>query len=232
MKKILVNTMLSIASKIKNNSKYDKVIQNNKIKKVNLGCGLHCKSGWLNIDGSLTSLLGSNNKLLNKLLYKIAGSAAWYTFDDFNDVIVNKKLYWFNLINGVPVNDNSIDVVFSSHFLEHLNKTDGLNFLTDIFRVLKQNGLVRILVPDLNIAINRFNNGEIDKTQDLFFYTSEDCGFAAHKYNYTYETLRDKLKKIGFINIERKSHQNGECPDIDFLDIYPDHSLYIEARKA
>ena len=66
---------------------------NSNIKKVNLGCGMHCLNGWLNIDGSLTSLLGTNIDVLNKLLFKFAGSSEYYDFSHFNDVIKNKKLY-------------------------------------------------------------------------------------------------------------------------------------------
>jgi predicted SAM-dependent methyltransferase len=124
-----------------------------------------------------------------------------------------------------------VDVVFSSHFLEHLNKTDGINFLKEIYRSLKKEGMVRILVPDLEVAIKRFNDGDINKTQDLFFYTSENCDFSAHKYNYTFETLNEILKDIGFSNIIKRSYQEGDCPDIEYLDVYPDHSLYVEARK-
>ena len=231
MKKAAINLLLDMAKILKRNAKYNSVISKNDLKKVNLGCGMHCLSGWLNIDGSLTSLLGSNSDFFNKLLYKSAGSSAYYTFKHFNEVVKGKKLYWYNLQKGIPLMDNSVDIIFTSHFLEHLNKTDGNNFLKEIHRVLKNDGLVRILVPDLDIAINKFNNGEIDKTQDLFFYTSENCDFSAHKYNYTFDTLKEKLENLGFKNVIRRSHQEGECPDIDYLDVYPDHSLYIEAYK-
>ena len=229
MKKYIVNVLLMF-SKFIVIRKLDNTVSNN-IKKVNLGCGLHCLSGWLNIDGSLTSLLGTNIDILNKLLYKVAGSSAYYDFNHFNDVIKNKKLYWRNLSNGIPLNDNSIDVLFSSHFLEHLTKKKGEQFLNDVYRIMKPGGLVRILVPDLDIAIQKFNQGEINETLDLFFYTSEEADFSAHKYNYTFGSLKTKLEEIGFKNVVRQSHQNGECPDIEFLDIYPDHSLYVEAKK-
>ena len=229
MKKYIVNLLLTCA-KFVVTRKLDHTISN-RIKKVNLGCGLHCLSGWLNIDGSLTSLLGSNIRALNKLLFKFAGSSEYYDFDNFNDVIKNKKLYWRNLSYGIPLNDNSIDVVFSSHFLEHLTKNDGQQLLNDIYRILKPGGLVRILVPDLDLAIQRFNKGEINETLDLFFYTSEKGDFSAHKYNYSFGSLKNKLENIGFKSVVKQSHKKGECPDIEYLDIYPDHSLYVEAKK-
>ena len=178
MKKNIINMLLMI-SKLLVKKKLDNAFFNN-TKKVNLGCGLHCSSGWLNIDGSLTSLLGTNMTLLNKVIYKVAGSSAYYSFNDFNEVIKNKKLYWRDLTDKIPLTDNSIDIVFSSHFLEHLTKTKGEQFLNDIYRIMKPGGLVRILVPDLDLAIQKFNQGKINETLDLFFYTSEEADFSAH----------------------------------------------------
>ncbi|MDP3290527.1 MAG: methyltransferase domain-containing protein [Sulfuricurvum sp.] len=230
MKKKLINLLLKLAGIIKKNKTYNEGFDTGKLF-VNLGCGMHCVKGWLNIDGSLTSLLGTKNEFFNKLLYKLAGSSQYYSFETFNDVIVTKKLSWYNLVDGIPLKSNSADVVFTSHFLEHLSKTNGYRFLEESYRVLKRNGLIRIAVPDLEIAIQKFNNGEIDQTQDLFFYTSEDCDFSAHKYNYTFDTLKEKLEKIGFKDVIKRTYQEGECPDIGYLDVYPDHSLYVEAKK-
>lgn len=229
MKKYIINKLL-ILSKLLVKRKLDNAFVNN-IKKVNLGCGLHCLSGWLNIDGSLTSLLGTNINSLNKVIYKAAGSSAYYSFNDFNDVVKNNKLYWRDLTDKIPLNDNSVDIVFSSHFLEHLTKIKGEQFLKDIYRIMKPGGLVRILVPDLDLAIQKFNQGEINETLDLFCYTSEEADFSAHKYNYTFGSLKTKLEDIGFNNVVRQSHQKGECPDIEYLDVYPDHSLYVEVKK-
>lgn len=200
-------------------------------RKINLGCGLHCLKGWLNIDGSLTSLLGTKFRFFNRILYKIAGSSAYYSFEDFDDVIRNKKLFWCDLTKKLPLDNGTVDVVFTSHFLEHLSKKQGERFLTDVYRVMKIGGLVRILVPDLDLAIKRLSEGKINETLDLFFYTSEEFDYSAHKYNYTFESLKEKLENIGFKEVVRENHQKGECPDIEFLDVYPDHSLYAEARK-
>jgi SAM-dependent methyltransferase len=229
MKKYIIN-MLLIISKFIVIKKLDGALIGS-IKKVNLGCGLHCESGWLNIDGSLTSLLGTNIDTLNKMIYKFAGSSAYYNFDDFNKIIKNKKIYWRNLSKKIPLSDCSVNIVFTSHFLEHLTKKDGERFLNEIYRIMKPGALVRILVPDLDLAIQRFNKGEIEDTLDLFFYTSEECDFSAHKYNYTFGSLKTKLEKIGFKDVVGRSHQKGECPDIEYLDVYPDHSLYVEAKK-
>jgi predicted SAM-dependent methyltransferase len=45
--------------------------------------------------------------------------------------------------------ENTVDVIYHSHVLEHLYKDDGEKFIKDCFRVLKPSGIIRIAVPDL-----------------------------------------------------------------------------------
>ena len=199
---------------------------------ANLGCGLHCIPGWINIDGSLTALLGSRRfNFINKILYKLAGSSQFYSFDQFNKIIKECDLKFYNLRKGVPLGDGSADFIFISHFLEHIGKADGKNFLKECLRSLKKGGVLRIAVPDLDIAFEYYKRGEVEKMLDFFFYTSENWDFSAHKYSYNFDLLKQYLEEVGFSKIEKKSYQNGECPDIEFLDVYPEHSLYVECKK-
>ena len=55
----------------------------------------------------------------------------------------------FDIANGLPFNKNEFDVVYSSHMLEHLSQSDGIRFLKEMYRVLKPDGVIRIVVPDL-----------------------------------------------------------------------------------
>jgi predicted SAM-dependent methyltransferase len=54
-----------------------------------------------------------------------------------------------NLLQGIPFEDNSFEVVYHSHVLEHFTKVDGKKFIQECYRVLKPNGIIRIAVPDL-----------------------------------------------------------------------------------
>lgn len=199
--------------------------------KVNLGCGLLCLPDWINVDGSLTALLGSRWSWWNKLVYRLAGSAAFYSFADFNRIIKTCRLHFYDLRRGAPLADKTADFIFASHFLEHLNEKDGFYFINDCYRALKTGGVLRILVPNLDFAINMYKSGQIDEMLRTFFYTSDRYDFHMHKYNYNFETLKKRLEKAGFRNIRKTGFKEGKCPDIDFLDIYPDYSLIVECRK-
>jgi hypothetical protein len=50
---------------------------------------------------------------------------------------------------GIPLLDQSVDVLYHSHVLEHFEKDVGLKFLWECMRVLKFGGVLRIVVPDL-----------------------------------------------------------------------------------
>lgn len=50
-----------------------------------------------------------------------------------------------------------------------------------------------------------------------------------HLWMYDFESLSDILKEIGFKRIKRLEHGKGEVPEIEYLDIHKENSLYIEA---
>lgn len=61
----------------------------------------------------------------------------------------DKRVKRVNLLKGFPYPDNSFDVVYSSHVLEHFTLDQALFVLKEAWRVLNPGGIVRIVVPDL-----------------------------------------------------------------------------------
>src|SRR5680860_613780 len=61
-----------------------------------------------------------------------------------------------NLLNGIPIKDESVDVVYHSHILEHFSKEDGYHFIRECYRVLNKDGIIRIAVPDLEIIAKEY----------------------------------------------------------------------------
>jgi len=83
-------------------------------------------------------------------------------------VSTNDSVLEHNLLNGIPLINNSIDVVYHSHVLEHFSKEDGLCFIQECFRVLRKNGIIRIAVPDLEaIAREYLRNLQLATTGDI-----------------------------------------------------------------
>jgi len=50
---------------------------------------------------------------------------------------------------GIPAPSLSVDVVYHSHLLEHLQQEEGEDLIQECLRVLKPGGILRIVVPDL-----------------------------------------------------------------------------------
>ncbi len=58
-----------------------------------------------------------------------------------------------DLLRGLPFADETFDVVYHSHVLEHLEPGRAAGFLRECWRVLETDGILRVVVPDLeNIA--------------------------------------------------------------------------------
>src|SRR5215212_6152212 len=54
-----------------------------------------------------------------------------------------------DLSKGIPFDSNSVDVVYHSHLLEHIDRDIVSKFIIEVKRVLKPTGIHRIVVPDL-----------------------------------------------------------------------------------
>jgi len=131
-----------------------------------------------------------------------------------------------NLINGIPFEDDAFDVVYHSHVLEHFNKTNGLAFISECYRVTKIGGIIRVAVPDLEKIIQEYQrnleralNNELGGMDDYDWIMLElydqvvrnESGGDMAKYMfsdtinneaYIYDRIGDEARKL------RESRQN------------------------
>jgi predicted SAM-dependent methyltransferase len=61
-----------------------------------------------------------------------------------------------NLLQGIPFPDSSFDVVYHSHVLEHFDAVGARNLVSECFRVLKSDGVIRLAVPNLEILAREY----------------------------------------------------------------------------
>jgi predicted SAM-dependent methyltransferase len=60
-----------------------------------------------------------------------------------------------DLLKGINFPDNTFDVIYHSQVIEHIPKNKVSSFIHECYRVLKPEGIIRIVTPDLeNIAKN------------------------------------------------------------------------------
>lgn len=200
--------------------------------KINLGCGLAVAKGWINVDGSLNALVASWPRAMHKMLYRTSGANRYYTCEQYCSLLEEHEFVHHDLAFGIPFTDQSVDFVYSSHFLEHMHKQDATQLLKESFRVLKSGGVVRVCVPDLAYAVSLYATGDKKRMlSDYFFVEDKESYFARHKYMYDFELLGEMLQNAGFSKIVRCEYRQGATPDLAVLDNRPDETLYVEANK-
>jgi SAM-dependent methyltransferase len=119
---------------------------------LNLGCGTKTSShpDVVNIDWSIYLRL-KQSSLLRVLSPVFLHEERLRRFIDLpNNILVH------NLAKGIPFRSDSVDVVYHSHMLEHLDKSLVEGFFTEVKRVLKPGGLCRIVVPDLEYFCKKY----------------------------------------------------------------------------
>lgn len=200
--------------------------------RLNLGSGLAVTKGWINIDGSLNSLVASLPNMLHILMYRLTGARAYYSEVEYCRLLREHVFVHHDLAAGIPLKDSVADYIFSSHFFEHLYQKDAAYLLRDCYRVLKEGALLRISIPDLEYAIGLYVAGNKEKMlKNYFFVEHGDSVYSRHKYMYDFEMISGLLRQIGFHEITRCKFQEGNLPDISVLDNRPEDSLFVEARK-
>ena len=118
--------------------------------KLNLGCGPRTPDGWVNVDYAWGARLA-------KIPFFRALNRRLRLFDlDWSEHI---RLH--DLTRRLPWSDSSADAIYSSHTLEHFSREDGREFLGECHRVLRENGVLRIVVPDLRPIARAYLEGRV-----------------------------------------------------------------------
>lgn len=70
-----------------------------------------------------------------------------------------------DLREGIPFQDASVDAVYHSHVLEHIDRGNVASFFAEVRRVLRVGGVHRIVVPDLEVQARQYL-ASLDKASD------------------------------------------------------------------
>lgn len=115
------------------------------MKVLNLGCGTKVspRPGVVNIDWSIYLRI-KRNPLFRVVVPVLFNGERRKRFDTLPDNILVH-----DLSKGLPYDADSVDVVYHSHMLEHLDRDVAKNLMNEARRVLRPGGVHRIVVPDL-----------------------------------------------------------------------------------
>jgi ubiquinone/menaquinone biosynthesis C-methylase UbiE len=215
--------------------------------KLNHGCGAIRPKNWVNTDSSLNALI-QRIPIFGKVVSKLFSDVS---YESSNVVYANLNRKW-------KFSSNSAEIVYCSHLFEHLDLKSADLFLKESYRVLKSNGVIRVVVPDLyklsKKYINEYEEGKIKDPSIEFMwalnlhregqYHNESFPKRIlsilqkyphqHKYMYDLKSLSKLFNDTGFVAIKEctygVSNYINEIKDVEgSSESYI--SVYLEARK-
>ena len=117
---------------------------------LNLGCGSRTSPRCVNLDWSPYLRL-KQSRLGTALAPKLLRGERRTRFIALEGTVVVHDLR-----RPLPVADGSVDAVYHSHLVEHLDRNRVAPFLAEVRRVLRVGGLHRVVVPDLEVRCRRY----------------------------------------------------------------------------
>lgn len=186
---------------------------------------IHSKSKWSAlIETSEIKLeLGSGPK---------KGKDGWTTVD-IGSSIHTADISW-DLRRGIPLSNESVMKIYSSHLLEHIPYEQLLKFLQDCHRVLKAEGVFLVCVPNFRIYIDAYKKGQMFRSRDTWWQPGvintgsciDQLNYMAymkdeHKYMFDEENLINTLLKAGFSSAKLRAFDpHLDLKERDYESIY------------
>lgn len=157
------------------------------------------------------------------------------------DALVAWHIHYICPVDNLrPFADESVDLVYVSHCLEHISHQQVNAVLAEWRRVLKPGGVLRLGVPDFDqvIALYEAHGRDIEAVQ-LILMGGQTYPLNAHFTAFTRKSLTDRLHAVGFAKVrswERDADELTSLPDFTGLtasvgDRTIPLSLNVEAVK-
>lgn len=142
---------------------------------------------------------------------------------------------------GLPFPDNHFDYIVSIHVLPELAYRELDPALKELLRVLKPGGVLRLSLPDLDLAIQAYRSKDVD-----YFLIGDDevrslagklivqlLWYGRSRSMFTWEFTKELLERTGYREVVRCAHTQSASGllGITELDNRALESLFVEARK-
>lgn len=129
------------------------------------------------------------------------------------------------MIDHLPfIPDNSVELIYTCHVLEHFKRSELPTVLQEWFRVLAPGGNLRLAVPDFAALCAVYQkNGKLEEIVGPL------CGRQDHPYNihynvFDFQTLEKVLHNAGFTDVHRFDWRETEHANVDdFSQAYIPH---------
>lgn len=162
------------------------------MKILNLGCGFKTSPSpdIVNVDFSIY-LRMKKSRLVRLIAPLLIKGDRLRNFRSLSD-----NFLVHNIAKGIPFPDNSVDAVYHSHFLEHLDRPVADKFQAEVIRVLKPGGFQRIAVPDFEAICTEYVKH--------LSACEHDPGEIARHDSYVWEILSASIRRESFSTTQQK----------------------------
>lgn len=146
-----------------------------------------------------------------------------------------------DVLQGLPLEDGSVDCVVSVHALPELSYREQVPALQELHRVLRPGGSIRLALPDLEAAIAAYRRGDAsyfkvppeEAQSPGGRFVSHLLWFGYSRTLFTADFTAELLTKAGFVAVTCCSYRRTSSPfgSIVELDNREEESMYVEARR-
>lgn len=211
--------------------------------RVNVGCGATPTDGWVNLDNSLSIRVA-------RWPLVVGGLSKARILDtqscEFAKIATTKNIQFANASRRIPYADNSVEVVYSSHMIEHLDRREAHAFLLEVKRVLRPAGIVRIAAPDLAQLVKAYlTTGNADQFIERTHMSQKRArgllahikmvliGSRGHLWMYDGASLAALLRGAGFAEVSIVPAGTTRIENPGSLDLAErsEESVYVEAAQ-
>lgn len=210
----------------------------------------------INVNPNSTKFL-YKEKPNKEILYLNVGAGAW--FHPYWENLDNPRADYtkslnaslnFDLTSGDswPIKDNSLNIVYSSHTIEHLNDRFTLELMKQAYKKLKPGGFIRLTCPDIDVLLDAYRRKDeyvfkVCNTQDLnkplkysihqsllLYFAGECSSVVSNKINITDEEIQKEFQSLSnkdFLN------KYSNMVSTEFVKNFPrEHKTWFNAEKV
>jgi predicted SAM-dependent methyltransferase len=136
-----------------------------------------------------------------------------------------------------PFEDNTFDFIFSEHIFEHLKFKESCNMISECFRILKPNGVMRLAIPSADFLFEMQQNPELPIHKEYIKWATDSfCTDVlevfgsemeyseiyvinnfyrnwGHQVLHNYESLERLLLKLKFSSVQKREIGSSEIKE-------------------
>jgi predicted SAM-dependent methyltransferase len=177
----------------------------------------------------------------------------WHNLDKAPQMVETDYIFrQHDLRKPLPYADESVELIYCSHTLDHLPLASAVSCLRECHRVMVQGAVGRFVVMDFEMLMEAWADGEVWRfgtwqpkgwrglrSGALRFSTffmgslSDEEEYTGHWWSADYAGMLEMCQKAGFANVKKLEYGQSQSRTmmLEAKDGFPDHSLFVEVVK-